>query len=150
MQDKILYIKKFPDTVRALAPTAKGKWGKMNGQQMTEHMSDAFRWANGRSPQKPALTPQVTQKYYEFMMTEKPFRENTPNQLISDESPPLKHPDMKAALAELQSEIDYFFQVYSEKPGLRIMNPFFGNLNFDEQVRLLYKHTTHHARQFGL
>ena len=84
------------------------------------------------------------------MMTEKPFRENTPNQLISDESPPLKHPDMKAALAELQSEIDYFFQVYSEKPGLRIMNPFFGNLNFDEQVRLLYKHTTHHARQFGL
>ena len=84
---------------------AKGKWGKMNGQQMTEHMSDAFRWANGRSPQKPALTPQVTQKYYEFMMTEKPFRENTPNQLISDESPPLKH--HRAALPELKYTMEF-------------------------------------------
>ena len=57
---------------------------------------------------------------------------------------------MTDAIAELQIEIDYFFEVYNGKPELRMTNPFFGNLNYEEQVQLLHKHATHHARQFGL
>ena len=57
---------------------------------------------------------------------------------------------MADALTELESEINHFFKVYSENPLLRTINPFFGNLNFEEQVQLLHKHATHHARQFGL
>jgi hypothetical protein len=150
MSDKISYIKNFPKTLSILDPTLKGKWGKMNAQQMVEHMSFAFRWANGRSQTKPAYSPEITQKSYQFMMTEKPFRENTPNQLISDEPYAWKHAKMSDAIAELQSEIDHFFEVYSGKPELRMINPFFGNLNFEEQVQLLHKHAVHHAKQFGL
>ena len=136
--------------LRSLDSTAKGNWGKMNAQQMVEHMSDAFRWANGKSPQKPALSPEITQRSYSFMMSEKPFRENTPNQLLSDEPRVAKHKNMTDAIAELQIEIDYFFEVYNGKPELRMINPFFGNLNYEEQVQLLHKHAAHHARQFGL
>ncbi len=149
--DKKKFLKEdFTKLLSSLQPQAKGKWGKMNAQQMVEHMSMAFRWANGRDVQKPANTPEVTEKSYQFMMTEKPFRENTPNKLIGEESRPVKHSDMKSSIVELQAEIDHFFKVFKENEGMRIMNPFFGNLNFEEQVQLLHKHATHHARQFGL
>jgi hypothetical protein len=84
------------------------------------------------------------------MMSDKPFKENTPNQLLPDVPVPFKHVSMKDAIAELQKEIDHFFSVYENNSGLRNINPFFGNLNFEEQVQLLHKHATHHAKQFGL
>ena len=84
------------------------------------------------------------------MMSERPFRENTPNQLLPDVPPQARHSSMKDAVAELQSEIDDFFDVYASQPQLRNVSPFFGNLNFEEQVHLLHKHAMHHARQFGL
>jgi hypothetical protein len=62
----------------------------------------------------------------------------------------MKQPTMKEAIAELQMEIDDFFRIYSQAPGLRNTSPFFGELNFEEQVHLLHKHAMHHARQFGL
>lgn len=122
----------------------------MNAQQMVEHMSYAFRLGSGRHSEKPAYSTEITQKSYQFMMTEKPFRENTPNQLLPDEPIALINSSMKEAIAELQSEIDFFFKVYEGKPEMRVINPFFGNLNFEEQVQLLHKHATHHAKQFGL
>jgi hypothetical protein len=57
---------------------------------------------------------------------------------------------MQQAIEAVQKELDHFFEVYAATPGLRIENPVFGNLNFDEQVQLLYKHTQHHLKQFGL
>lgn len=141
---------KFTQLLSSLQPEQKGKWGKMNAQQMVEHMSDAFQQASGKKGMKPFFTEEQTVKNYTFMMTEKPFRENTPNQLMSDTPAPIKNASMKEALAELQNEIDFFFQIYEGNPEMKIVNPFFGNLNFQEQVQLLHKHAMHHARQFGL
>lgn len=149
--DKKEFLKKeFVKLLSSLPSDAQGKWGKMNAQQMVEHMSYSFRLGSGKHVEKPAYSPEITQKSYSFMMTEKPFRENTPNQLLPDIPPPVKHKSMADALSELQSEIDHFFKVYAEQVDLRTINPFFGNLNFEEQVQLLHKHATHHARQFGL
>ncbi len=149
-EQKIKFLKAdFPMFVSSLKPEQKGKWGKMNAQQMVEHMSYAFRLANGKHVEKPVYSPEITQKMHQFMMTEKPFRENTPNQLLSDEPYALKNRSMAEAIAELRSEIDHFFQVYAERSELRMVNPFFGNLNFEEQVQLLHKHAAHHAKQFG-
>jgi hypothetical protein len=33
---------------------------------------------------------------------------------------------------------------------LTTRNPFFGDLNFAENVHLLHKHALHHLRQFGV
>ncbi len=149
--DKKKFLKEdFTKLLSSLQADAKGKWGKMNAQQMVEHMSYSFRLGSGRHPEKPAFNPEITQKGYNFIMTEKPFRENTPNQLLSDEPYVWKNKSMADAIAELQSEIDYFFKIYSDNAGMRVINPFFGNLNFEEQVQLLHKHAMHHARQFGL
>jgi hypothetical protein len=126
-------------------------WGKMNLQQMIEHLSrDAFRVASGKVI-FPLMTPEEhILKMQEFLRSDKSFRENTVNKLLPEEPQPLVHQDMSAALDELQAEIDYFFEVYQQEPGKKVINPSFGEMDFELQVLLLHKHAIHHLRQFGM
>jgi len=137
--------------IAAISPEFKPLWGKMNLQQMTEHMSrEGFQVANGKLPQALVTPEEHVPKMQAFLMSDKPFKENTPNSLMSLEPLPVKHPDMNAALEELQSEIDHFFTVYENEPGKAVMNPFFGSLDYEMQVQLLHKHALHHLKQFGV
>jgi len=133
-----------------LPADAPRKWGKMNVQQMIEHMSEYIRIASGRSV-VPSVTPEETlPRVRAFLESEKPFRENTPNQLLPDDPTPAKHTSKEAAIAELQEEVGHFFKSYEQEPGRAIPSPFFGVLNYEQQVQLLHKHSTHHLRQFGI
>jgi hypothetical protein len=49
----------------------------------------------------------------------------------------------------LEKDINHFVTVFEYEPDLRILNPFFGNLNMDEWIHLLHKHAMHHLRQFN-
>ncbi|MBN9484437.1 MAG: hypothetical protein BGO70_04190 [Bacteroidetes bacterium 43-93] len=141
------------DFVKLLAtidPATKPLWGKMNPQQMIEHMSYAMRQASGKDPYTIVTAEEHLPKMQAFLMSEKPFRENTPNQLLPDEPAPTKHESMQDALNDLQAEIDHFFHVFGTDPQKTITNPFFGELNYDMQVQLLHKHAWHHLRQFGI
>ena len=40
-------------------------------------------------------------------------------------------------------------EAFEKNPDLVTRNPFFGDLNFEQSVQLLYKHALHHLRQFG-
>jgi hypothetical protein len=84
-----------------------------------------------------------------FLESEKPFRENTPNALMPEIPAPVRNPSKEEALKELKNEIDFFFSVF-EKNNLQVTrNPFFGDLNYEQNVQLLYKHAMHHLKQFG-
>jgi oxepin-CoA hydrolase/3-oxo-5,6-dehydrosuberyl-CoA semialdehyde dehydrogenase len=54
------------------------------------------------------------------------------------------------AFVELEKEMDTFFAVFQKNNQQQTRNPFFGDLNFEQNVQLLYKHALHHLRQFGL
>lgn len=136
--------------LQTLTPDATRKWGKMGVQQMIEHMADSFRIASGRMPQELITPEEHVGKMQDFIRSDKQFRENTPNRLMGDEPQPHRLPSISAATTELQSEIDYFFEVFNSKPDHIILNALFGMLNYELWVRLLYKHAWHHLRQFGI
>lgn len=136
--------------LKHLAPDAQGAWGKMNGQQMVEHLAEMLQVANGRLPQAAILDKEKTEKSYAWLMSDKPFRPNTINPLLPEEPKPTVYNTMQQAIEALQKELDYFFEVNENNPDHIVMNPIFGNLNFEAQVQLLYKHTQHHLKQFGL
>jgi hypothetical protein len=149
--EKLALIKTgFPEMVRTLNPTQMGKWGKMNTIQMVEHMSESIRVANGKLPLELQQSAEQTAKNRSFMLSEKPFRENTPNPLLPNLPPDSKHRDLESALTEYVSEVNAFLSHFSDRPELKVTNPFFGDLNFDEWVHLLHKHVSHHLRQFNL
>lgn len=126
-------------------------WGKMNPQQMIEHLSrDAFRVASGKVT-FPLMTPEEhIPKMHEFIRSDKQFRENTVNKLMAEEPLPVVHKNMPEALAELRMEINDFFEAYQQDPGKKVVNAVFGEMDFELQVHLLHKHALHHLRQFGV
>jgi hypothetical protein len=139
-------------TYLKLVPSDRpAQWGKMTLQQMIEHFSDSVRIASGKTVYTDIITPEVhLQKFRDFAVSDRPFRENTVNPLMPEVPAPVLNPSVDEAIRELQEEIDYFFTVF-EKNHLQVTrNPIFGDLNFEENLQLLYKHGVHHLRQFGV
>jgi len=149
--DKLTFLKEeLVPTLTSLDSRTLPVFGKMNVHQMIEHMAYAFRQASGLIPLPPANDEATTAKMYQFMISEKPFRDNTPNQYLPDTPSPANYTTVAESLTHLQIDIDYFISVFSDDKEKRILNPFFGNLNADEWIHLLYKHAMHHLRQFGV
>ena len=138
--------------LQRLDPSTAPRWGKMSVQQMIEHYAgDAVRNASGRLKVDTIITPpENLERMREFMMSDRPFKENTVNPLMGDSPPATRYATIQAAIGALQLELIYFFEAYEKDPQLVIRNPFFGDLNFEQNVQLLYKHALHHLRQFGV
>ena len=84
------------------------------------------------------------------MMSDKPFKENTKNPLLGEEPAALRYKTVQGAIGALQQELIYFFEAFEKNPALITRNPFFGDLNFEQNVQLLHKHAIHHLSQFGV
>ena len=127
------------------------QWGKMTLQQMIEHFAESVRIASGKKIYADIVTPEAhLQKLRDFILSDKPFKENTVNPLMPVLPAPVQTPSVEEALQELGAELNYFFAVF-EKNNLQVTrNPFFGDLNFEENVHLLHKHALHHLKQFGI
>lgn len=143
---------RFVSHLQQLHPSTPPRWGKMSVQQMIEHYTvDSLQISSGKRPVEKFVTPaEHLTRAKEFLMSEKPFRENTKNPLLGEEPLPLRYKTMQAAIGNLQEELIYFFEVFDKTPGLITRNPIFGDLNFDENVQFLYKHALYHLRQFGV
>lgn len=133
----------------AIDPAKKPIFGKMNVHQMIEHMDYSFQQAAGLHDVKALYNEEITSKSYRFMMSELPFKDNTPNQLLPDEPANPTYSTIEESIDALKKSIELFFKTFENNQEKRNLNPFFGNLNFEEWVQLLHKHATHHLRQFN-
>ena len=140
----------FIPLLKKLNGNEKGNWGVMNSQQMVEHFVDALKNANGKLILPSLNDGERLQKFRDFLMSEEPFKENTKNSLMPEEGIQLRQPDMISAIDKLQTELDYFFDIFKTNPVLETGNAFFGQLNFEMNIQLLHKHAMHHLKQFGL
>ena len=152
-QQKAAFLREGEFTLlEKLSPATAPAWGKMNAQQMVEHVSAFFKVSTEKI-KFPLVTPEEhLPRYREFLLSDKPFRENTkaPADVLPDDPLPLHYPDLPAAIEKLNQEVEHFFKLFQSNGSLRTLHPVFGSLNFEEWVLLHYKHVQHHLRQFGL
>lgn len=142
---------RFVPILQQIPSDTKAAWGKMTLQQMIEHFSDSVRIASGKVMHKDILTdPEHLDKMRAFLESEKPFRENTKNLLMPEVPAPVRNPTKDDALKELATELDFFFSVFEQNNLQVTRNPFFGDLNYEQNIQLLYKHAMHHLKQFSL
>ena len=142
----------FVPLIKPLNASASGKWGKMNAQQMVEHLTDFFKVSAGKII-FPLVTPiEHLSNYKEFLLSDKQFRENTkaPVEILGDEPGPIRCTGMNEAIDQLQQSIEDFVEYFRVDPAKTSRHPVFGELNFEEWVLLHYKHLQHHSRQFEL
>ncbi len=149
--EKINFLKtEFIPLIQKLNGNEEGNWGKMNAQQMTEHVSAFFKVSTGKIF-FPLTTPQEhLPKYKEFLLSDKEFRENTKAPVLPEDPLPLRFTNMKDAIDDLKDSVNNFFEYFKDHPSKTTLHPAFGELNFDEWVQLHYKHVIHHLKQFGL
>ena len=142
---------RFIPLLKQIPSDTPPSWGKMTFQQMIEHFTDYTRIASGKIPFADIITPsEHLERSRNFLMSDKPFRENTPNPLMPEVPAPVKNPSVELAIKELKKELDYFFDVF-EKNKLQVTrNPFFGDLTYEQNIQLLHKHALHHLKQFGV
>ena len=141
---------KFISLLQKLKNDEPARWGKMNVQQMIEHFTDSMMVASGKIKLATITPADKLPRIREFMFSEKPFKENTKNPVLPEEPAPLKKHTKEAAIGKLQEELIYFFEAFERDPGHKTNNPIFGELDFDANIQLLYKHALHHLRQFGI
>lgn len=152
-QDKLKFItEEYISLVKNLQPGAMGKWGKMNGQQMVEHVAAFFYVSSGKIKFDLVTPEEHLPKFKEFLLSDKQFRENTraPLTVIGEETLPLRCATMEEAVENLSGSVADFEAYFKKDPCTKTMHPVFGELNFEEWILLHYKHVTHHLRQFGL
>jgi hypothetical protein len=149
--DKLNFIsEEFPKLLQMLDPNAKGSWGVLNGQQMIEHMTDSVSMASGNNNQELHTALDLVSRYKDFAMSDKEFKPNTPNALLSDTPTPFINSTIQEAINEYNSQVAAFINYFENNKGGVLMNPIFGELNFEEWIHLFYKHAVHHSKQFGL
>ena len=152
MEDKVHFLKtECLSLVRQLNPDQKAKWGKMDAQQMVEHLRDLFQLANGKIV-LPLLNtdPEKLAKARVFMMSEGLFQENTRVPVMPEEPRPHIYKDLAEAILKLEPELNDVFAFYAPDPAKTLMHPMFGELDYTQQIHYLDKHVRHHLRQFGL
>ncbi|HMK05272.1 MAG TPA: DUF1569 domain-containing protein [Ferruginibacter sp.] len=142
----------FVPLLKDLQANAMGKWGKMNAQQMAEHVAAFFYVSAGKIKFDLVTAFEHLPKYKEFLLSDKEFRENTkaPSSVLGEEPLPLRHANMAQAIDGLQNSIDAFVGHFAADVNKTTCHPVFGELNFEEWVLLHYKHVTHHLKQFNL
>ncbi len=119
MEEKLNFLKNdFIFLLKHLAPDAKGKWGVMNGQQMIEHFSDAVRNASGKLKLPQTYEGEKLQQYRTFLLSEAPFPENTRNPLLNETPSPLRQRTIQAAIVELETELNDFYEIFRKQPEL--------------------------------
>ena len=143
--------KEYIPLLQKLTPQQTGKWGKMDAQQMVEHVRDVCKLANGNIVLPLLITdPEKLAKARAFMLSDALFRENTKVPVMPEEPRPHKYASMQEAIVKMEEELKAVFTVYQADPSKTLVSPMFGDLNYEEQIHLLYKHAMHHLRQFGL
>jgi hypothetical protein len=88
-----------------LSPDAGAEWGKMNVQQMVEHMAAYVAMAYGNPAQELVTPEDRLEKMQDFLKSERDFKPNTPNSLLPEEPAPARLPSLKAPCCRMSSTI---------------------------------------------
>lgn len=150
MNKEKFFKEEYIPLLKKLKGDERGQWGVLSAQGMVEHMSESIAIASMRIVQALHTPSHLVEKMKGFALSDKEFRPNTKNALMSDDAAPLRHNNMHEAVAELEMEIKEFLEFYKHKPEQKVTNPFFGDLNYEEWLHLLHKHAVHHLKQFDL
>lgn len=150
---QLILIQAHLDELYATLQTAaSARWGVMNAHEMVEHLNDFFNISLEKIPVLLVSPDEHLPKLREFLYSNKQFREDTqaPESILGDKPLPVRTASLQQAKENLRQTVADFIKFYETDPGKRSLHPVFGMLNYEDWIRLHYKHVTHHMRQFNL
>jgi hypothetical protein len=133
------------DRLARLNPASERRWGTMSAPQMMAHLVEAMRMAQGEIVVPSKKLPIRFTPLKELILYVLPFPKGAPTapELIS--RAPL---DWVTECATLATMIERFGE--RDRSGAWSEHPAFGKLTGQQWGVLIYRHTDHHFRQFGV
>jgi len=120
-------------------------WGEMTAGQMVVHLADSFRSSIGELEIKPRNTPLRFFPLKQLFIYWVPFLRNLPT---APELLARKPGEWTADVQELSTLVDTF--ATHDRDGEWPDHGAFGSMTGDDWGVLMYRHTDHHFRQFGI
>lgn len=139
--------KQLRGLLQKLEPGTIPLWGKMNAQQMVEHLVDQVEYTNGKKIPYCDFPPDEAERAKREMFLTNP---DIPKNLF------LSHLPEHFAYSSLETAIEQFilaldaFDEYFKTPGATAIHGAYGPMDYKEWIFWHNKHFTHHFKQFGL
>ena len=128
-----------------LAPDTPAQWGRMNAPRMVAHLTQSFRSAIGELRVAPKNTPLRRSPLKELVIYWLPFPRNLPT---APELLALEPTEWAADVAQLQALMQRF--ATKDPESVFPNHAAFGRMSGKQWGVLMYRHTDHHFRQFGI
>lgn len=126
-------------------------WGKMNAQQMIEHLCLITKVSNGDLEFEVIAPPDMVAKAKRHVFQYKnPFKKGLRTPVTPEEPADTTYPDLESAKQQFCQELKQFFTHFEGQPAKLVNHPLLGPLSFEEWVFFHTKHYSHHFAQFGL
>jgi hypothetical protein len=133
------------DRINKLTPTTQPLWGKMTVGQMLAHTDLVFAQALGKAIPSKTSGRIVAMIFKPLLLAEKAFSKNSPT------GPDFKMTTPKDFDREKKQILEHLSELNRQGPNAEYQpHPFIGKLKPEEWGWLLWKHTDHHLRQFGV
>jgi hypothetical protein len=132
--------------IERLTPDSRAQWGKFTAAQMVAHLNDAMRMATGELPVEPRRMPIRYFPLKQLILYVLPFPKGAPT------APELL---ARCNAADLKTEQREFVKI-AEKTAAKPASdqwpdhPAFGPLTYKAWGKLVFRHTDHHLKQFGV
>ena len=124
-------------------------WGKMNAQEMVEHLSDMLMMSRGTGNFTIDIDAETIARRQQFLSSDKEMAKNIAVP-FTKEIIELRHDELELALDEFAEEWINFTEYYENNPSASVIHPYYGDLDFNLWLKMHDKHFTHHFKQFGL
>ncbi|QNM85651.1 hydroxymethylglutaryl-CoA reductase, degradative [Polaribacter pectinis] len=140
------------DEVRSKLSTlkadAKPVFGKMNGQQMIEHLSFLMKISNGEVNADYFIEDEKSARRKAFLNTEGELQVGFKASMLSEEPYDVKFATIQESIDDLILQTENFKNHF--KTAKIENHPFFGELDYEYWQKFHVKHFTHHFKQFNL
>ena len=128
-----------------LSPAETARWGRMTAPRMVSHLTQSLRSSIGELPVKSKNLPLRYSPIKEIIIYWLPFPKNAPT---APELLALEPSDWATDVARLQDLLQRF--ATKDQNGAWPEHAAFGRLSGKQWGILMYRHTDHHFRQFGV
>ena len=138
------------DKLAKLDSNTQPLFGKMNAQQMVEHLSTVTQIANGNWKVDIFVSEEKNARRKPFLNTESELTTGFKAPFLAEEPNPLQFNSLQEAIDDLIAQVKTFEEVFTNEINRTVVHPFFGELDYEYWKKFQVKHFTHHFKQFGI
>src|SRR5689334_1766511 len=133
----------------ALRPETPASWGRMNAQNMVEHLVEAVEYTTGKRVADLCVTPDKARSQKHLLVHSDFVIPAGVTGYLPDATKTKRFKDLETSIRELNKELNAF-EHFFKTDGITATHFEFGPMNHEEWIIWHGKHFTHHFKQFGL